>query len=434
MRFKSRRAVNSFRLGVAAAACALLAAVVFAGALGLAQDKAATSAGADAAMKAEKATIGDPTLYGEPAIEVTYPAGWHFKGGLYLDGASGNFLGPGCALSSTAVYRVTSPDGLSFVEQMPPPAWGWASGNDSEPYRGTNCFPLHGPIAAQEFARDMAAVLGVEYVADEPVPDAENDRMRKMVADANAANSKAIETSKDKPPQVKWTVDIARGIARFENGSYMMKGRLHVQVYCSVTTFAAQPATAKAKAHDATVMGRCMAGVVYLVAPEDQYAALAEQWDRPLPEPRETGPLGMGARALDSWIQARANQKAVEVRDTPESGFIENEKMLSLRLKIEHSDKVRESLAEDFAVMMKKGYARQQPSPGRDAFGDMHREQRPALPPDWVDDFLNVDVTHWIDPGGNREFFTMDLDANPNGVLAGSWVKQKDTPADVAAH
>jgi hypothetical protein len=68
----------------------------------------------------DKAIIKDPSMHGMKAIEVTYPAGWRFKGDLYLAGVIGphmEFKVQDCASAPTGVFRAMSPDGLSIVGQ-----------------------------------------------------------------------------------------------------------------------------------------------------------------------------------------------------------------------------------------------------------------------------------------------------------------------------
>ena len=71
---------------------AVLLAFACFGSPGQAQTSAGSAVGnapPDAPANTVKGTITDPTMHGMKAIEVTYPAKWRFKGGMYLSGEGG---------------------------------------------------------------------------------------------------------------------------------------------------------------------------------------------------------------------------------------------------------------------------------------------------------------------------------------------------------
>ena len=282
----------------------------------------------------DKAMIKDPSMHGIKAIEVTYPAGWHFKGDLYLAGVRGPYMEfkvQNCGSAPTGVFRATSPDGLSFVEQWPVAAWGWASGVSGDWYSGKSCFPLHGPVKAQQYLKYIAAMLRVEYLANEPADAAEKAKLEKIAQDSNAQN--AATKPGGKLPTMQWTVEMAEAMVGFSNGTFKMKGRLTAELACSATTYPeGLDFSGKKGPKTAAVIDRCVARVVYLAAPEDQLAGLIAQWDRP----------GMGPRRLDEWEQARAAAQRADVDKTNDpAGFIRSEAMQSWRRDFSHTQAVR---------------------------------------------------------------------------------------------
>jgi hypothetical protein len=412
--------------------------VLFVGACASAAPRAQTTAAAgtvkadtSAPAHTDKAIIKDPSMHGMKAMEVTYPAEWHFKGDLYLAGVRGpytDFKVQDCVSAPTGVFRATSPDGLSFVEQWPVAAWGWASGVDGDWYAGKSCFPLHGPTEAQLFLKYLAAMLGVEYLADEPADAAEKARLEKMAQDANAQS--AATKPGEKLPTMHWKVEMAEAMVGFSNGTFKMKGRLTTEVACSATTYPdGLGFSGKKGSKTAAVIDRCVARVVYLVAPEDQLAGLIVQWDRP----------GMGPRRLDEWEQARAAALRADVEKTSDpNGFIRSEAMLSWKRDFSHTQAVREKMYEEFAGTMAAGMERMLGVVGHAGH---------TIAPDWVDLQLDADLVDsregegtggvisiprntWTDSAGKNKFEAWDLDANPNGILAGTWIGKQSLASE----
>jgi hypothetical protein len=414
----ARTAVHGI-LGLLAAACM--------GTAGWAQTTAANvEAAADlpAPANTQKAMIKDPTMHGMKAIEVTYPAGWHFKSDLYLAGVRGRFMNPrveDCGSAPTGVFRATSPDGLSFVEQWPLATWGWANGDVDAWYSGKGCYPLHGAIKAQEYLKYVAAMLGVVYLADEPADATQFAKLQKIAQDANARNP--VQKPGEKLPTTEWTIEMAEAMVGYVNGTFKMKGRLTSQFACSEVTYPeGLDFGDKKKPRMATVVHRCEGRIVYMTAPEDRFADVAALWDRP----------GMGPRRLDEWEQARAMKSQADAdRKNDRSGFIRDEAMLSWRHDISHTQAVRQKMYEQFDRVMKLGLERAQAQAAAMA-NTSH-----AIAPDWVDlqldtgledgladgpaGLVSIPINTWTDATGTNAFEVADVDADPNGILAGEW-------------
>jgi hypothetical protein len=408
----------------------MLIAAAFLGVHGLAQTSSASepgSAGSGVPANTEKRTIADPSMHGMKAVEVTIPAKWHFQGDMYLAGESETFLRNRCISVPAGVYRATSPDGLSFVEQMPVAAWGWSSGTNAASFDLKGCFPLQGPTSAQDFLKYLAATLHVEYVADEAVPPEQNANVQKIIHDANAKYSPS-----GKFPTGKWTAELARAGIRYKNGTFAMKGRLNVQVNCSERIYPEIKANSHGKRQNPpTIVDLCMAVVVYVVAPENQYAELIEQWDSP----------GMGARQLATWLEARIEQNdASSLKWSPAKSFIRNEERLSWKGKLHHSLYVWRKIYKEFDVTVQQGLDKAMARSAEAA--SLNR----VSTPDWVDDLLEESTvtdpksgeTHyesspynqWTDSTGTSYYQTIDVTASPSGILPGTWTRQQIVHGD----
>jgi hypothetical protein len=172
--------------------------------------------------------LTDPTMNNMKAFSVTLPVKWHFRGVL--------MQGDDCVGLPYAVWRASSPDGLSYVELMPPLGWRWGSG----PMAGfadkqkNSCLPMKGPMHAREFLKYLAATMKVEYVADEPVPAEINAKVQQQERDAEASVAGQYAARKQAPP--KTTVELARAIVRYQNGSFTLKGMLGAVITCTEVT------------------------------------------------------------------------------------------------------------------------------------------------------------------------------------------------------
>lgn len=409
---------------------AVLLATASVGAVAWAQTTAAAGMGkADtpAPANTDKAMIKDPSMHDMKAIEVTYPAGWHFKGDLYLAGVRGpytDFKVQDCGSGPTGVFRATSPDGLSFVEQWPLAVWGWSNGNKDAWYSGSKCYPLHGPMSAQEYLKYVAAMVGVEYLGEVPSNAAESAKLQKSAQDANARD--AAQKPGGKQPTTQWKMEMAEAMVGYVNGIFKMKGRLTVQlVQSEMTVPDGLDFDQKKKPKTATVMDRCQARVVFIAAPEDQLAAVLSQWDRP----------GMGPRRLEEWEQARMIKLQADLEGkNASSPFIHEEQLRSWRGDFTRTQRVREKMYEQFDETFKLGLDKALAQSAEIA------NSKHKIPPDWTDFQLDDQYQNgrddgearlsmvpntWTDSAGTGAFETRDLDANPNGILPGTWTSTR---------
>lgn len=378
-----------------------------------------------AATGTHKEYITDPSLNNMNATEVTIPSKWHFQGELYE--ATGV-----CVSTPWGVWRATSPDGLSFVEAMPPMGWVWGTGPMIGFMPKSDCLPMKGPMTAQELLKYLAATMKVEYVADEPVPAEENAKSQKELRDSDAVWGPRYVANHMQLPKNR--TELARAIVRYKTGTFAMKGRLAVGVNCSETVSPGIPGLSNwSPGHPVqqitgppSTTDKCVAYVSYFTAPESQFAGVIRQWDTP----------GMGAGVVDAWTQAwsqrdteQAQQARKEMNDTARAH------MQASQQQFNHDQAVRQQMHEDFMATMQRGT-------------DMVMAQtraninaRSTAASDWVDYALdqrtvmdpntgqrskvsNSQSYTWVDSTGKSYYPTNDVNANPNGVLPGTWTKQ----------
>ena len=361
--------------------------------------------------------IADPTLSNMNAFAVTIPAKWHFNGVLYQGG--------NCSPAPYGVFRASSPDGLSSVERLPTLAWMWGTGPMIGYQPKNDCLPLKGPMSAQEFLKYLAATMKLNYLADEPVAPEENAKAQKALQDAQATYAPKYAAMNVQPP--KTTRELAWATVASQNGSFAMKGRLKVMVECTEMQFAGMKSILRGMPdRPSSTVDKCTAGVTYFNAPENQYAALIRQWDAP----------GMGGKAEDAWQQAwiqRNNEQSQQAINQMIQQS--NAQMAAQRQQFAHDQAVRQQMHEDFLATMQRGTDMSM------ARANQAMNARSTAASDWVDYALDQKTVMdpntgqvskvsssynntWVDSSGKTSYQTNDPNANPNGVLPGSWTRQ----------
>jgi hypothetical protein len=386
-----------------------------------------TVAKASYASGTQKAYITDPTLNGMNAVEVTVPGNWHFQGVLYQGG--------NCVSIPSPVFRTTSPDGLSFVERLPPLGWFWGTGPFVQYMPKSDCLPMKGPMSAQEFTKYLAATMKLDYVADDPMPAEVVARVQKNQDDADAAYAPKYAAMNQKHP--KNTVELARAVVSSKNGTFTMKGRLTVTVNCTETYQPGMKSILRGMPdREPSTVDKCTANVNYAAAPENQYAALVKSWDT----------NQMGAKLLDAWQQAWI-QRNNEQSQRMINNMIQqsNAQMAARQQQFNHDQAVRQEMHEQFMQTMQRGTDMSM------ARTQANMNARSTATSDWVDYALDrqtvVDpgtgqvskvsssYTHtWVDETGKTSYQTNDVNANPNGVLPGTWTQQTKTHGDGSSY
>jgi hypothetical protein len=328
------------------------------------------------------------------------------------------------------VVRVTSPDGLSFVEQLPDMAWSWSSG----PFAQKNpdsCLPLSGPMSAQAFLTYLAGTMKVDSVTPDPVPADVLEKMHQSMANLARQN-----------PGARMTQDLARAIVHYRNGTFAMKGGLSAIVTChqNVMPGLAQVAPYQRGQPMRTVQGAattidtCTAKVSYLTGPESQYAALLQQWESP----------ALAAKMEQAWSDAVAQRGArnaqafadwahgVAVADTART----QQAMQAQQQEFDHQQAVRQQMHNEFLTTLQRGTNLSMLRTQESMFA------RTTAASDWVDYALDQKTVMdpntgqlskvsssygytWVDSSGKVGYQTNWADANPNGVLPGTWTQQR---------
>jgi hypothetical protein len=381
----------------------------------VANDVKGTAAASSSGTQAQHIT--DPTLNNMNAFTVTIPSKWHFQGVLFQGGK--------CGTVPYAVFRATSPDGLTSVERLPVLGWMWGSGPMYGYTPKTDCLPLTGPMSAQDFLKYLAATMKLQYVKDEPVASEEIALAQKALRDAEATYAPQYAAMHTAPP--KTTRELAWAEVRSQNGSFVLKGRLKVMVECIETHFAGLKSVLRGMADQPpSTISKCSAGVTYLSAPESEYAGLIQKWNTP----------GMGGHAEDAWQQAwirRNTEQSQQFMDEMRRNT--QAQMQAQQQQFNHDQAVRQQIHEEFMATMQRGtdmsMARAQAS----------MNARSTATSDWVDYALDRRTVMdpntgqvskvpsaysytWVDSTGKVSYQTNDPNANPNGVLKGDWTKQ----------
>ena len=364
-----------------------------------------------------KEFVTDPTLNNMNAFDVTIPSKWHFQGTLFQGGK--------CTSIPFGVWRATSPDGLSMAERMPALAWVWGTGPMIGFMPKNDCLPLKGPMSAQDFLKYLAATMNVEYVSDEPVPAELNEKAQKAVRDAAAIYAPQYAARNQQAP--KNTRELARANVRYKNGTFTMKGRLDVLVDCTETVTPGVKSILRGMAdRPPSTVDKCTAGVRYITAPESQFAGVMRQWEMP----------GMGGHSEDAWQEAWVKRNTEQTQQMINQMWANSRaQMQAQQQQFNHDQAVRQQMHEDFMATMQRGTDMSM------ARTQQNMNARSTATSDWVDYALDrrtvadpntgqitkVSSSYnntWVDSTGKTSYQTNDPNANPNGVLQGTWTKQ----------
>ena len=358
--------------------------------------------------------IADPSL-NMTAVTVPVPANWHFQGVLMQGGK--------CVPTPFPVFRSTSPDGLSAMEREPTMGWRWGTGPMATGQ--TDCLPLKSALGAQAFLKYLAATMNVTYVADEPEPADENAAAQSGLAAAIASVAPKYAAAHLTPP--KSTRELARAQVSFQNGTFAMKGELRVTVDCTETFFPGMKSILQGipDRPDSTV-DQCTAATRYYTAPAAQFASVVALWDA----------AGMGAKSSTAWQQAwvqrnqqQADQAMAQMRAQTQAA------MQASAQQFQHDMAVQNQMHQEFMATMQRGTDMSM------AQANASMNARSTAASDWVDYALDQQTVSnpatgqiskvssaasytWIDSSGKTSYQTNDVNANPNGVLQGTWTKQ----------
>ena len=364
-----------------------------------------------------KEIIQDPVLNME-AYDVFVPAKWHFVGRL-LQGSS-------CERTPYAVFRMTSPDGLTVLEKLPAMDWKWGNAPNSN---GADCLPLRTEMTANEFTKVLAQMLKVDYVADDPFPAELQANQKKAWEEAAAKMAANYQKNGMTPPTTHVSMD--RALVRFKNGSFTMKGLISVTMQCSEQQF--RSAGGPLVSHSCKATGR------YVHAPEAQFDAMRKLTD------------SAGGIQDTAWTQAwiasnnqqtaqniqaiRANAAASAAASRSRSqGSASNEQF-------QQSQATRQRMHEEFLSTMQRGtnmsmnrtgQAMQARSTATSNVVDYALDRQTVRDPNsgQVNKVSSQYSYTWVDNSGKTSYQTNDPNANPNGSLQGNWSRQQVVNGD----
>jgi hypothetical protein len=353
--------------------------------------------------------ITDPSLNNMNALSITIPAKWHFQGVLIQGGK--------CAPTPFAVFRTTSPDGLSFVERLPALGWAWGTG-PAAAHQPKDCLPLKGPLSAQEFLKYVSATMHLEYAGDVPVPAADLARLQRAQEEARGSSNSGSQVKQE----------LARAAVRYKNGTFAMKGELRTNVVCTEMNWPGMRSGVRGVPDRApSTTHQCSGGITYIAAPENQVGELTHAWDS----------QGMGGKAEPAWLSAwlrrnkeQGDRMIEQIRERSDA------QIAAQRQQFAHSQAVQQQMHEDFMATMQRGTDMSM------ARTEVSMNARSTAASDWVDYALDqrtvmdpntgqvskVSSSYsytWVDSSGRNSYQTNDPNANPNGTLQGNWTKQQ---------
>jgi hypothetical protein len=280
-------------------------------------------------------------------------------------------------------------------------------------------------MSAQEFLKYVSATMHLEYAGDLPVPAADLAKLQRLQEEAQGSYGSNSSS------QVKQ--DLARAAVRCKNGTFAMKGELRTNVVCSEMNWPGMRSGVRGVPDRApSTTHQCSAGVTYISAPENQFGELTHEWDS----------QGMGGKAEPAWLNAwlrrnkeQGDQIIAQIRERSET------QLAAQRQQFAHSQAVQQQMHEDFMATMQRGTDMSMDRTG------VSMKARSTAASDWVDYALDqrtvmdpntgqvnkVSSSYnntWVDSSGKTSYQTNDPNANPNGVLPGSWTKQKAVHGD----
>jgi hypothetical protein len=362
-----------------------------------------------------KEILQDPVLNME-AFDVFVPAKWHFVGRL-LQGSS-------CDPTPFAVFRMTSPDGLTVLEKLPGMDWKWGNAPNSG---GADCLPIKKEMTATEFSKVLAQMLKVDYVASDPFPAEVQANQKKASDDAQAQMAGNYQKNGMTPPTVHVSMD--RAVVRFRNGSFIMKGLITVTMRCAEQQFRS--------AGGPLVTHSCKATARYLHAPEAQFDAMRKLTDN------------AGGIQDTAWTKAwiaedkeRTAKNIQTIRSNAAAQAARNRAQSSAsNEQFQQSQATRQRMHEEFLNTMQRGtnmsmnrtgQAMQARSTATSNVVDYALDRQTVRDPNsgQVNKVSSQYSYTWVDSTGKTSYQTNDPNANPNGSLQGNWSRQQVVNGD----
>jgi hypothetical protein len=320
-----------------------------------------------------------------------------------------------CVPIPAGVFRSSSPDGLSYAEAMPSLGWVYFSG-PTPAQAPKDCIPVKGPMTAQQFLKYLAASMNLTYGSDVAVPADVNAAAQNQLATSDAKVAGQYAAAHMTPP--KNMRELARANVSYQNGTFAMAGQLRVQVDCSQTQ---QPALGSIPA---VAYNRCTTTTTYCTAPQNELTAALAAWDAP----------GMGEQAQNAWSQAWIQRNAQQTQQAiAQMNRQAQQAMAAQAQQFQHNMAVQSAMHQQFLATMQAGtdasMARANASMNAQSTAasdmvDYALDQQTVLDPNTgqISNVPSAGAYTWVN--GNTNYQTNDANANPNGVMQGTWTKQ----------
>jgi hypothetical protein len=350
----------------------------------------------------QTAAIHDPAIDMD-AFSVTYPENWHFQGAMVQ--------GTPCSGIPFPVFRMFSPDGLTEIERLPRLDWFWSTASNGA-RAPDGCLPIQQAMSARDFVKYDSAMLKVQYVSEDAIPQAILDANDQTMQRVNGNTAKLYANSGRQPtPQ---TSEMAAAIVRYQNGTVSMAGLLLATVLCNT----------------AGDNHTCSGTIRYTHAPDGQLqAVVASTTD------------GIGATENPQWVRTYNQMRTHQMQQT--TAAIQQASQLQMaaqQQQFEQGQAIRQRQHEEFMSTLQRGTDM-----------SMNRAAQIAnsnhmIAADWTDFALGQQTVRdpssgqlyhvpstssytWIDQDKNA-YQTMDPSANPNGVFQGNWTRQQVVHGD----
>ncbi len=346
-----------------------------------------------AAGATKVATITDPILNMQ-AYSLTIPSDWNFDGAV-IQGSS-------CIGLPFAVFRATSPDGLTGIKSLPRLDWAWSENPTYNASGKGDCLPYKREMSAAEVMKYMIGVLQVEFVRDEPTP--------------NLPTFRSKMESKN-TPTLYWHVDQAAATVHYHVNKIVIEDRINVTVVCMTSVLA--------------LIGRqhsCDAFVTRSYAPEGKWSddtflpiskslVIDQQWNQKFTAIMVDN-IQQSGRAI---LQYGENQQ--RIRTAQNNAF-------------QQAQAMRQKQHEDFDASLQRGtdmsmaranQAMNARSRAADDWCDYSLDQQKRMDPNTgliTKDSSAYNYT-WVNEQGER-VQTNNINANPNGNGTGNWTLQEN--------
>jgi hypothetical protein len=378
----------------------VIAIIAMGAAFGAKNPRAEISAGSASGMSFDSsggtkvASITDPIL-NMKAYSITIPSNWVFDGAV--------IRGTSCNDGPFPVFRMSTPDGLVGIKQLPRMDWTWSDNPKLAVEGGSDCLPYKKVMSAAEMMKVMIGILQVEFVKDEPTPD-----LAAMQQKAAAQNM----------PNLTTTVDKARATVRYRINKIVMEGRLNIFVGC--TTY--------------KNIGRhtCNVGLSRTWAPQGKYSdetfksisrtfAIDQDWN---------------SKRMQIVIQKLNDLSEQSMRTIRKMGEEATRQSTAQYNAFQQSQDMRQRQHEQFLDTMQRGtdLSMKQAATSANAnhraaddWCDYSLDQQKRMDPNTgliTKDSSAYNYT-WVNETGDR-VQTNNINANPNGNGTGNWTLQEN--------